>query len=137
MCFQIFLEKGERWRAADVCRKRVPDFSSLKVERSVSSSFDVSFGTFNTLERVSEARRRSGGTESAGGVCNALRGSLWWMLKSRGGWSLHAVHESFWGIFRSRGGWSLCAVHGSFGGDVKVPRRVESVSCSWEFWWGC
>ena len=44
MCFQIFLERGERWRAADVCRKRVPDFSCLKVERSVSSRFEVSFG---------------------------------------------------------------------------------------------
>ena len=72
MCFQILLEREERWRAADVCRNRVPDFSSLKVERSVSSSFDVSFGTFNTLERVSEARRRSGGTEFAAGVCMPL-----------------------------------------------------------------
>ena len=44
--FQIFLERGERWRAADVCRKRVPDFSCLKVERSVSSRFEVSFGDF-------------------------------------------------------------------------------------------
>ena len=25
MYFQIFLERGERWKAADVCRKRVPD----------------------------------------------------------------------------------------------------------------
>ena len=33
MCFQIFLERGERWRAGDVCWKRVPDFSCLKVER--------------------------------------------------------------------------------------------------------
>ena len=46
MCFQIVLEKGERWRAADVCRKRVPDFSCLKVERFVSSRFYVSFGDF-------------------------------------------------------------------------------------------
>ena len=46
MCFQIFLQRGERWRAADVCRKRVPDFSCLKVERSVSSRFGVSFGDF-------------------------------------------------------------------------------------------
>ena len=46
MCFQIFLERGERRRAADVCRKRVPDFSCLKVERSVSSRFEVSFGDF-------------------------------------------------------------------------------------------
>ena len=46
MCFQIFLERGGRWRAADVSRKRVPDFSCLKVERSVSSRFDVSFGDF-------------------------------------------------------------------------------------------
>ena len=28
------------------CRKRVPDFSCLKVERSVSSRFEVSFGDF-------------------------------------------------------------------------------------------
>ena len=46
MCFQIFLERGDRWRAADVCRKRVPDFSFLKVERFVSSRFEVSFGHF-------------------------------------------------------------------------------------------
>ena len=46
MCFQIFLERRERWRAADVCRKRVPDFSCLKLERSVSSRFEVSFGDF-------------------------------------------------------------------------------------------
>ena len=46
MCFQIFLEGGERWRAADICRKRVPDFSCLTVERSVSSRFEVSFGDF-------------------------------------------------------------------------------------------
>ena len=46
MCFQICLERGERWRAADVCRKRVPDFSCLKVERSVSSRFEVSFADF-------------------------------------------------------------------------------------------
>ena len=46
MCFQISLERGERWRAADVCRKRVPDFSCLKGERSVSSRFEVSFGDF-------------------------------------------------------------------------------------------
>ena len=46
MCFQIFLERGERWRAADVCRKRVPDFSCLKVEKSVSSRFEVSLGDF-------------------------------------------------------------------------------------------
>ena len=41
MCFQIFLERGERWRAADICRKRVPDFSCLKVEKSASSRFEV------------------------------------------------------------------------------------------------
>ena len=35
MCFEIFLKRGERWRAADVCRKRVPDFSCLNMERSV------------------------------------------------------------------------------------------------------
>ena len=46
MCFQIFLDRGERWRAADVCRKRVPDFSCLKVERSVSSRSEVSLGDF-------------------------------------------------------------------------------------------
>ena len=46
MRFQIVLERGERWRAADVCRKRVPDISCLKVERSVSSSFEVSFGDY-------------------------------------------------------------------------------------------
>ena len=46
MCFQIFLQRGERWRAADVCRKRVPDFSCLKVDRSVTSKFEVSFGDF-------------------------------------------------------------------------------------------
>ena len=46
MCFQIVLERGERWRAADVCRKRVSNFSCLKVERSVSSRFEVSFGDF-------------------------------------------------------------------------------------------
>ena len=46
MCFQIVLERGERCRAADSCRKRVPDFSCLKVERSVSSRFDISFGDF-------------------------------------------------------------------------------------------
>ena len=46
MCFQIFLERVERWRAADVCRKRVPDFGCLKVERSVSSRFEVSSGEF-------------------------------------------------------------------------------------------
>ena len=45
-CFQIFLERGERWGAADVCRKRVSDFSCLKVERFVSSRFEVSFGDF-------------------------------------------------------------------------------------------
>ena len=45
-CFQIFLQRGERWRAADVCRKRVPEFSCLKVERSVSSRLEVSFGDF-------------------------------------------------------------------------------------------
>ena len=46
MCFQLFLERVERWRAADVCRKRVPDFGCLKVERSVSSRFEVSSGDF-------------------------------------------------------------------------------------------
>ena len=46
MCFQTFLERGERWRAADICRKRVLDFSCLKVERSVSSNFEVSFGNY-------------------------------------------------------------------------------------------
>ena len=46
MCFQIFLERGESWRAADVCRKRVPDFSCLKVKSSVSSRFEVSSGDF-------------------------------------------------------------------------------------------
>ena len=46
MCLQIFLERGESWRAADVCRKRVSDFSCLKVERSVSSRFEVSLGDF-------------------------------------------------------------------------------------------
>ena len=30
----------------DGCRKRFPDFSCLKVERSVSSRFEVSFGDF-------------------------------------------------------------------------------------------
>ena len=45
-CFQILLQRGEGWRAADVCRKRVPDFSCLKVERSVSSRFEVSLGDF-------------------------------------------------------------------------------------------
>ena len=30
----------------DVCRKRVPDFSCLIVEKSVSSRFEVSFGDF-------------------------------------------------------------------------------------------
>ena len=44
MCFQMFLERGERRRVADVCKKRVPDFSCLKVERSVSSRFKVNFG---------------------------------------------------------------------------------------------
>ena len=29
MCFQIFLERGERCRAAYVCRKRVPDFQQF------------------------------------------------------------------------------------------------------------
>ena len=42
----MFLERGERWRAADVCRKRVPDFSCLIMERSVFSRLDVSFGDF-------------------------------------------------------------------------------------------
>ena len=42
----LFFETGERWRAADVCRKRVPDFSCLDVERSVSSRFEVSFADF-------------------------------------------------------------------------------------------
>ena len=46
MSLQIFLEGRERWRAADICRKRVPDFSCLKVERSVSSRSEVSFGDF-------------------------------------------------------------------------------------------
>ena len=46
MRFKFFLKRGERWRAANVCRKRVPDFSCLKVERSVSSRSDVSFGDF-------------------------------------------------------------------------------------------
>ena len=46
MCFEIFLERGERWRVADSCRKRVQDFSCLKVERSVSSRFKVSLGDF-------------------------------------------------------------------------------------------
>ena len=44
--FQIFLQRGERWRAVDVCRKRVLDFSCLKVERTVFSRFEVSFGDF-------------------------------------------------------------------------------------------
>ena len=35
-----------RWIAADVCRKRVPEFSCLKVERSISSGFEVSFEDF-------------------------------------------------------------------------------------------
>ena len=46
MRFQIFLERGERWRSADVCSKRVLDFSCLKAEISVSSRFEVSFGDF-------------------------------------------------------------------------------------------
>ena len=46
LCFEIFLERGVRWRAADVCQKRIPDFSCLKVKRSVSSRFEVSFGDF-------------------------------------------------------------------------------------------
>ena len=45
-CFQILLQRGEGWRAVDVCRKRVPDFSCVKVERSVSSRYEVSFGDF-------------------------------------------------------------------------------------------
>ena len=39
VCYQIFLERGDRWRVADSCRKRVPDLGSLKVEGSVSSRF--------------------------------------------------------------------------------------------------
>ena len=50
-CFQILLQRGEGWRAADVCRKRVPDFSCLKVERSVSIRFEVSFGDFEKKNR--------------------------------------------------------------------------------------
>ena len=46
MGFQIVLERGEICRVADSCRKRVPDFSCLKLERSVSSRFEVSFGDF-------------------------------------------------------------------------------------------
>ena len=46
MWFQIFLEGGGRWRVADGCRKRVPDFSCLKLERSISSKFKVSFRGF-------------------------------------------------------------------------------------------
>ena len=33
----------------DNCKKRVPDFNCLKVERSVSSRFKVSFGDFQEL----------------------------------------------------------------------------------------
>ena len=39
--FRFFLKEE---RVADGCRKRVPHFSCLKVERSVSSRFKVSFG---------------------------------------------------------------------------------------------
>ena len=44
MGFQIFLEREERWRAADICKKRVPDFSCLKVEKAFFSRFKLSFG---------------------------------------------------------------------------------------------
>ena len=44
--FQIYINRGERWRVADGCRKSVPDFSCLKVERSVSSRCKASFGDF-------------------------------------------------------------------------------------------
>ena len=67
MCFQVFLERGERWRAADVCRKRVPDFSCLKVERSVSSRFEVKCGVFHCwteeFERVGRCEAVLRGTE--------------------------------------------------------------------------
>ena len=64
MCFQIFLERGERWRAADVCRKRVPDFSCLKMERSVSSRFEVSFGDFQVFRCWTEEFERVGRCEA-------------------------------------------------------------------------
>ena len=55
----------------DVCRKRVPDFSSLKVERSVSSRFEVSFGDFQQFFTAGPKSSRceavlKGGTEEDG-----------------------------------------------------------------------
>ena len=52
MCFQIFLERGEIWRAADVCRKRVPDFSCSSISHSEQVS-RASRATCTAVFRIS------------------------------------------------------------------------------------
>ena len=64
MCFEIFLERGGRWRIADVCRKRVSHFSGLKVERSVSSRFKVSFGDCEVFHCWTEVFESAGRCEA-------------------------------------------------------------------------
>ena len=46
MFFRFFLKEERDRELRNFCRKRVPDFSCLKVEKSVSSRFEVSFGHF-------------------------------------------------------------------------------------------
>ena len=48
----------------DVCRKRVPDFSCLKVERSVSSRFEVTFRDFQVFHCWTEEFERVGRCEA-------------------------------------------------------------------------
>ena len=49
MRIEIGFERGERWRVADFCGKRFPNCTCLKLERSVSSRFKVSFGDFQQI----------------------------------------------------------------------------------------
>ena len=63
-CFQIFLERGEIWRVADFCRKRVPNLSCLKVERFVSSRFEVSLGDLTVFRCWTEEFERVGRCDS-------------------------------------------------------------------------
>ena len=46
MFFRFFLKEERDRELRNFCRKRVPDFSCLKVERAVSSRFEVSLGHF-------------------------------------------------------------------------------------------
>ena len=48
MCFQIFSERGERWRAADVCRKRT---LNTPIKRKSSSS--------NGMKRIAQSNQNS------------------------------------------------------------------------------